>query len=183
MDEIEVREMFFSRRTDKMIVGKRITDKISGQRLRIASHVMQGEGGLKFATIKDEIVLRETPAGRYEVKATFLEDDRSIRTLTLQKYSSKTGPLDKQYVTLRGGEIDAFLNFVAGVRTVPLDEEGKVHVSDDALKDIVLNEAQARKLFSQNEALFSQIAQSEELTRDLIAVGYDANNSSASKRC
>ena len=69
-----------------------ITDALSGKTLRIASHLIEGQPGLKFATVKDEMVLRQTPAGRYEIKATFLEDDRSIRTLTIQKYNSKSGP-------------------------------------------------------------------------------------------
>jgi hypothetical protein len=107
MDKIEAREIFFGRRTDKTIISKRITDALTGQKLRIASHVVQGQDGLKFATVKDEIVLRQTPASRFEIKATFLEDERSIKTLTIQRYSSKTGPLDKQYFSLVGGEIDA----------------------------------------------------------------------------
>jgi hypothetical protein len=60
MDEIEARDIFFGRRTDKTIISKRITDTLTGQKLRIASHVMEGQGGLKFAMVKDEIVLRHT---------------------------------------------------------------------------------------------------------------------------
>jgi len=71
--------------------------------LRLTSFEIQP--GLRFATIKDEMVLRQTPTGRYEIKATFLEDDRSVRTLTIQKYSSKSGPHDKQYFSFVGGEV------------------------------------------------------------------------------
>jgi hypothetical protein len=112
--DYDERKWFFNRRTDKTIISKRITGTLSGQRLRIASHIIEGRSGMKFATVKDEMVLRQTPAGRYEIKATFLEDERSIRTLTIQKYSSKTGPLDKQYFSFVGGEIDALLSFIAG---------------------------------------------------------------------
>jgi hypothetical protein len=96
-DEYDERKWFFNRRTDKTIISKRITDTLSGQTLRIASHIVEGQLGLKFAMVKGEMVLRQTPAGRSEIKATFLEDDRSIRTLTIQRYSSKSGPLEKQY--------------------------------------------------------------------------------------
>jgi hypothetical protein len=171
-DEYDERKWFFDRRTDKTIISKRITDTLSGEKLRIASHIVEGQPGLKFATVKDEMVLRLTPAGRYEIKATFLEDDRSIRTLTIQRYSSKSGPLDKQYFSFVGGEIDTLLSFIAGVKTVPLDGAAKVHLSDEVLRDIVLDQGQARRIFAKNPELFLQLAQQEDITRDLVAVGY-----------
>lgn len=127
---------------------------------------------MKLATLKDEIVLRRTPAGRYEIKATFLEDDRSIKTLTIQKYSSKSGPHDRQYFSFVGDEINALMEFVAGLKTVALDGAAKVHVSDDLLRDIILDQGQARQIFSKNPDLFLELAQHEDITRDLVAVGY-----------
>jgi hypothetical protein len=171
-DEYDQKRWFFERRTDKTIFSKRITDTLSGAKLRIASHIVEGQNGLKFATIKDEVVLRQTPAGRYEIKATFLEDDRSIRTLTIQRYSSKSGPLDKQYFSFVGGEIDTFMNFIAGVRTVPLDGAAKLHLPDEVLRDLILDQGQARRLFTKNPELFLDLAQHEDIARDLVAVGY-----------
>ena len=171
-DEYNERKWFFDRRTDKTIISKRITDTLSGERLRIASHIIEGQPGLKFATVKDEVVLRRTPAGRYAIKATFLEDERSVRTLTIQRYSSKTGPLDKQYFSFIGSEIGTLLSFIAGVKTAPLDGAAKVHLSDEVLRDIVLDQGQARRIFAKNPELFLQLAQQEDITRDLVAVGY-----------
>lgn len=171
-DEYDERKWFFERRTDKTIISKRITDTLAGEKLRIASHIVEGQPGLKFATIKDEMVLRQTPAGRYAIKATFLEDDRSIRTLTIQRYSSKTGPLDKQYFSFVGSEIDTLIGFIVGLKTVPLDGAAKVHLPDDVLRDIVLDQGQARRIFVKNPELFLQLAQQEDVTRDLVAVGY-----------
>ncbi|MGQ7793126.1 Shedu immune nuclease family protein [Faunimonas sp. B44] len=171
-DEYDERRWFFDRRTDKTIISKRITDSLSGQKLRIASHIVEGQPGLKFAAVEDEVLLRQTPAGRYEIKATFLEDDRSIRTLTIQRYSSKNGPLDKQCFSFVGREIETLISFVAGVRTVPLDGTEKVHLPDNVLRDIVLDQGQARRIFAKNPELFLQLAQYEDITRDLVAVGY-----------
>lgn len=170
-DKYDERKWFFDRRTDKTIISKRITDTLSGEKLRIASHIVEGQPGLKFATVKDEMVLRQTPAKRYEIKATFLEDDRSIRTLTIQRYS-KSGPLDRQYFSFVGREIDTLISFIAGVRTVPLDGAAKVHLPDDVLRDIVLDQGQARRIFAKNSELFLHLAQQEDITRDLVAVGY-----------
>lgn len=157
--------------TDKTIVSKAFND-YNGQRLRIVSKVVDGAEGLRFAEVHGEAVLRVTPSSRYEIKATILEDDRSIQTLTIQKFSSKTGPLERPHLSLVGQEITTFLEFVAGARSMPLDRDGKVHVSDEALHQIVLNKAQAQRLFSDHASIFLEIAQREDLKRDLVAVGY-----------
>jgi hypothetical protein len=118
------------------------------------------------------MVIRETPTGRYEIKATFLEDDRSIRTLTIQKYNSKSGPSDKLYFSFVGGEIDTLISFIAGIKTLVFDGADKVHVTDEVLRDIVLDQGRARQFFMKNSELFLQLAQQESVTRDLVAVGY-----------
>ncbi|PDT73759.1 hypothetical protein CO675_29310 [Bradyrhizobium sp. C9] len=163
--------MFFQRRTDKTIIGRRFTGGFTGEKMRIASHIIDGQPGLTFARIKDEVTLRRTPGGRYEIKATFLEDDRSIRTLTIQRYL-KTGPQDRQYFSFVGNEIETLINFIAGVKTVPLDDAAKIHLPDEVLREIILDQGQARRIFKENSELFLELAQQEEVTRDLIAVGY-----------
>jgi hypothetical protein len=171
-ENFDEQEAFFNRRTDKTIISRRFPDLLSGQQLRIASHIIQGQPGLKFAKVVTETVLRQTPAGRYEIKATFLEDDRSIRNLTIQKYSNKTGPIERQHFTFVGKEVEPLIKFIAGVKTVPLDNPDKVHVSDDALNDIVLDHSLARQIFAKNPEVFLELAQQENIARDLVAVGY-----------
>ena len=139
--------------------------------MRIASHIIDGQPGLKFATVENEVVLRETPGGRYQIKAAFLEDDRSIRSLTIQRYI-KTGPQDRQYFTFVGSEIDTLIDFIASVKTIQFDGAAKVHLTDEVLREIILDQSQARKIFEKNSELFLELAQQEHITRDLVAVGY-----------
>jgi len=94
-DEYEDRSYFFSKRADKTYVSKSFTDLV-GRKLRIVSRVVDGQEGLGFAAVKDAVTVRVTPAGRYEIKATVFEDGRGIKTLTIQKYSSRSVPLDRQ---------------------------------------------------------------------------------------
>jgi hypothetical protein len=125
-----------------------------------------------LAKAGDELVLRTTPAGRYEIKATVYEDDRAMRTLTIQKFNAVSGPHDKYHFSFVGSEIEEFLEFVAGARSVELSDGKKVHVTDQQLRDLVLNRAQAARMFADHEALFVEVAERADLTRDLIAVGY-----------
>jgi hypothetical protein len=170
-DEYDDSKMFFQRRTDKTIISRRFAGGLTGEKMRIASHIVDGQPGLRFATVKDEVMLRQTTGGRYEIKATFLEDDRSIRTLTIQRYN-KAGPQERQHFSFVGNEIESLINFIAGVKTVPLDGAAKVHLPDEVLREIILDQSQARRIFEKNSDLFLELAQQEEITRDLVAVGY-----------
>ncbi len=171
-DELDDRSYFFNRRTDKAIVSKRITDRLTGRDLRIVSKIVDGSEGLRLAKAGEELVLRTTPAGRYEIKATIYEDDRAIRTLTIQKFNAVSGPHDKHHFSFVGSEIEEFLEFVAGIRSVQLSDGQKVHITDQQLRDLVLNRAQAARIFANHEALFVEVAETAELARDLVAVGY-----------
>ena len=123
-------------------------------------------------TVGNEVVLRRTRAGRYEIKAAFLEDDRSIQTLTIQRFNSKSGWSDKDHFSFVGGEIETLLTFAAGMRTISLEGPGKVHLTDEQLRDIVLDHGQAQRIFASNRELFLHLAEAQETTRDLIAVEY-----------
>jgi hypothetical protein len=68
MSEIDPREVFFDRRSDKAIFSKRFPDVVSGQKLRIVSRVLDSKEGLQFAKMGEEIVLRTTSAGRFQIK-------------------------------------------------------------------------------------------------------------------
>jgi hypothetical protein len=86
------RSFHISKRPDKTYVSKSFPAALTGKKLRIASKVLDHEEGLKFAVVNNEVVLRTTPKGRFEIKATFLEDSRKITTLTIQKFNSVSGP-------------------------------------------------------------------------------------------
>jgi hypothetical protein len=165
------RAYFLNKRPDKTYVSRSFPSG-SMQSLRIACKVIDGEDGLRFANVEGEQVLRTTHKGRVEIKATFLEDDRRIKRLLIQKYDASRGPNEHQHFTFTGPEIDTLLSFVAGVRAMSLEESGKIHLTSDQLADLILNEAGARRLFADHEELFVRVAESEELQRDLVAVGY-----------
>jgi hypothetical protein len=171
MDEHD-RFYHFAKRTDKTFVSRSFRGQLTGETLRIASKVIDGGEGLTFGKVGDEVVLRATPAGRYEIKATFLEDSRGIKVLNIQKFNAVSGPSDHVYFSLVGREIRTLLEFILSVRTLPLDDENKINLHDSTVRSLILNDTQAKRVFFENEDLFIRIAQSESLKRDLIAVGY-----------
>lgn len=166
------RSFHFSKRPDKTYVSKGFRASLSGRTLRYASRVLDSSEGQQFVIVGEELVVRATPKCRTEIKAVFTEDSRRITTLTIQRFNPVSGPSGRDYFSFIGSEIDTLLTFILGVRTISLGDSKKVHLSDDQLRDLILNDSQARQIFAENEDLFVRIAQSEDLKRDLVAVGY-----------
>ncbi|WP_312356765.1 hypothetical protein [Agrobacterium sp.] len=106
-------EIFHNSRPDKTYVSPAFKD-YSGQKLRIANKVIDGGPGFEFAKVKEELVLRQTDAGRFQIKASFLEDDRSFRTVTIQKFTSKGNA--KEYFSFGPGEVNALLKFMTNIK-------------------------------------------------------------------
>jgi len=67
--------------------------------LRIISKIVDCQEGHQFIKDGKEISLRITSGGKQEIKAKFYEDTRDVTTLTIQKYTTKTGVPHKSYFT------------------------------------------------------------------------------------
>lgn len=154
----------------KTVVSKRFD--VGGKAGRIASQVIDGANGVAFQTVGGEVVLRTTRGGRQKIKAVFLEDERSLKTLTIQKYIGDGFAPTEQHFTFVGEEINVLIDFLGSIRMLPLDGAGKRHLTAAELRSLILNEASARQLFGEHEELFVEAARNAALKRDLIALGY-----------
>jgi len=145
---------------------------VGGNAGRIASQVIDGADGVAFHTVGGEVVLRTTRGGRQKIKAVFLEDERSIKTLTIQKYVGDGFAPTEQHFTFVGEEINTLADFLGSIRMLPLEGAGKRHLTAAELRSLILNEASARQLFGEYEELFVEAARNAALKQDLIALGY-----------
>ena len=134
MDEADEYTIFQRSRTDKTYVGPSFPT-LNGRRLRIANKCIDGGEGYEYAVVKDEIVLRATPGGRFQIKATFVEDDRSFQTVTIQKFTGAGRA--REYFTLLPGEIAALLKFLSNIKRIHFPNEGKINVTDADLDRVV----------------------------------------------
>ena len=129
-------------------------------------------GGHSYAVEKDELVLRATPKGRYEIVAKFFEDDRGIFTLTIQKFNQKSGPSNRWYFSFVHNEIDELIGFLLNIKRMNFPDSGKLNISDSELQSLLLDPSQALRLLADNADIFEHLAESGQLKKDLIAIGY-----------
>ncbi|MGO8575141.1 Shedu immune nuclease family protein [Rhizobium leguminosarum] len=138
--------------------------------MRIANKFVDGKGGFEFATVKGEAVLRETSGGRFQIKATFIEDDRSFKTVTIQRFSENGA--QRPHFTFLPEEVTTLLKFLADVKRLHFPNAGSVNATDIDLEDLLLSPDQARKVMSANPALLAALARTEITDEDIIALGY-----------
>lgn len=162
-------EIFHNSRTDKTYASPAFKD-YTGRRLRIANKVIDGQPGFEFAKVKEELVLRQTEGGRFQIKASFLEDDRSFRTVTIQKFTSKGNA--KEYFAFGSHEVSALLKFMADIKRIHFPDDGPLNIRDSDLEELLLQPDQLRRIAADNQALLAAIARNEITTEDVVALSY-----------
>lgn len=167
------REFHYKKNPRKIYISGSFPANPNVPKLRYVSQVTDQEGGLAFATVDGVLVLSRTPTGRFEIRATVVEDDRSIRSVLIQRWDTAKGPSKHDHFTLGEAAVGRLIHFFDTIKTMPLEGDGKIHLTTDEIKDIALDLTQAERLFVDNEDLFLNVAQnSEELKGDLLALGY-----------
>lgn len=140
--------------------------------LRILSEVMDCSETHQFIRDGKEISLRITDGGRQEVKATFYEDSRNIRTLQIQRFTKQNGVPHKISFSFSSNEISTLYNFLRTVEFLPIKDNQKARFDNESVKDFVLTREQAVQLLSQQPDLIHELAQNAITPKDIAVLGY-----------
>lgn len=142
------------------------------RKVRIASKVIESPVAYAFATIKDEIIIRQKPDGKTGIRAKFFEDDRGIFVLSIEGYTVATDKPHNAQFSFIGEEISTLLEFVANCRTVVFKNAGRLDIPDKELRRIALSKRQAFSLVADHEELFADVLASAITREDVVALGY-----------
>ena len=139
---------------------------------RIVSKVLDCAESHEFFRDGKQISLRVTSGGRQEIKATFYEDSRNIKTLQIQKYSAESGAPHKTYFTFTGREISVLLNFLVNIDLLPLDSPDGVRLDDGFVETLVLSKKQALALLDQQPELIEELLRTRATAKDVAELGH-----------
>ena len=177
MEENEAKEFeyFKGKLTNKTYVSKRIESKkldvVNGEMMevivpiRYASKVIDPENAFEFIKVKQEIKLRISDGERQEITAKFLEDNRGIYALQIQKFTLATGMPHKIHFSFRGDEILKLYNFIKSIPDLQIENADKFSISDEELNKLTLTKQQAYSIYKENQDIFSEILQ-KNITQD-----------------
>lgn len=167
---------------DKTYVSKRIESKksefVDGKviekiiPIRYASKVIDCENTFEFVKEKGEIQLRVTPEGRQEITAKFLEDNRGIFILQIQKFTTSTGAPHKTYFSFRGNEIRTLVDFIKSIKDLQIEDENGFKITDNELKKLILTKEQAFSIYKDNQSLFEEILEENVTQEDIVNLVY-----------
>lgn len=117
-----------------------------------------------------EVVLRRSPAGRYQFKATLHEDSHKISTLTFQKWNSKDKPYAVDTFPLYGKEIDELLTFIKACETMIFVDEDGGRLADRAMVQSSFDRRQMAKLLVDDPVLLNAVLETEVQAQELYSL-------------
>ncbi len=171
MDE---KEYHFNKLPNKTYVSRRLEAPVgdASRPFRIASKVIDSRESREFAQERGQLVVRRGYGGRTEVKVKFYEDDRSIFGITLQRFSSATGPSSKMSFSFRGDEIRRLIEFLLNVQRVALPDTERLNITDQQFRKILLTPNQLTDLIRDHQEKILAWARSDATASDIVALGY-----------
>ncbi len=161
------------RSPDRLHISKRFPHPKGVGYQRFGHRVLNEEGYVGMVREGEEMVLRETPSGKQQVKAKFLEDDdRRISHLWIQRWNTTTGyPIGEQ-VVLYGDEIRRLKEFLAGVKMLDIPHDGTFNVDYDDLRLVRVPDAEANRVMESRPDLVAEFARNNITAEDIVALGY-----------
>jgi len=172
-------EWALKRRPDRFYLSKEFPqgtvpdgDPDVARRTRFAYRVFDKGQQLAVATLKGENILRTTESGTQQIKALFYVEDRSIKTLVVQRFSTKDGRPHEASFSLQGDEIEKFLEFVRLIGAVTFSGKERVRIDADDLKQFDVTRGGAIAVGRKNLDVVAELAENEVVARDVIGIAY-----------
>lgn len=160
------------RALDKTYFSESFTSPFDKSSKRFAHKLLDHEGTEYI--VKDETSLGITYSGKRQLKAIFLEDNRTVEKLIIQQFGTKDNPIKNSLkeTSFRGIEVERLYLFLKSLKEVDFPDESKFNVKDSELAKMLLNKSQANKLIEDNLDLLQDALNNNVTTKDLINFGY-----------
>ncbi len=133
----------------------------------------------QYATVKGKQVLRETTAGRKNLKATFFETpDRQIGGLSINFFTENTGNLHpSDSVSLWGEEIESLLGFIETMRKAKILSAGKLTIEPGAMDHPqFVSDSDVSAALRNKPELLQELLNTPDLDKDVKAIGFWRNS-------
>lgn len=172
-----------NKKTDKTYISKPIeTSNIKPdwkggvikeiKNIRIVSKVVDAKEEYFYAKDKEELILRKTSGGRFEIKAKLVEDSRGLFILTLQRFTTATGKPNECSFSFVGEEIGILIRFLKNLELVPFDKQESSSISDADLEKLTISKADTKQFLLDHQDLVIEFLKNELTKEDIVTLGY-----------
>lgn len=176
-------EIFLNKRPDRVYYSPRFTNSNedgSSDEVRVFSKVFVNEEHHEFYTERDKLILRVTEKEKQEVVVTVLENNRSIRSISLQRYYRDEGkPIKQDRFTFRPNEFSNLLNFLRSIEFLPVTDASHGRYDDSHVAEFrkLLTETPHAllKMLNDNPDVIADFAENNIESRDIVGLKYRKN--------
>lgn len=166
-------EEYFWKRVPNRTYHSRRIDTIFGRPVeprRFFYRIVDGKGGVIAMKNGREVVLREQPGARYQMKATVYENPQRVSCLTLQKWNAKGGPSKEIAFSLYGKEIDELLRFITSAETMIFTDEQRNKITDNTLVQSTFDKKQIAKVLLEDPAMLNAVLETDVQAQDIFGL-------------
>lgn len=166
-------EYFNNRRLDKTYLSKSFPEASEGGRkMRFLMKAFDPPESHCVAQVKREWVLRVSHGQKYEIKALFYEDSREIRSLTIQRFTIKSGKPHKHSYTFGAQQVARIYDVLRAVRYFDLSDEEKQRIDDRSLDELLVTVDEKKRFLRQNPQLVLDLLNNDLTQADIVALAY-----------
>ena len=138
---------------------------------RFIYKVFDNDGESRLEADGEEWLIRETPAGRFQIKLLVAREAGNIKDLWIQRVpaSGATSTLETR-LHLRGDEARRLVDLVRVLDLVPPEGERGVAVNDDLIRDLFTTPRPHASLYRSNPGRYRQMIVDDDTARDVLAL-------------
>ena len=138
---------------------------------RYISRVINTHGEIIDDVVQSEVILRRTPSGRFEIRATLIEDGRKITQLKLQRYTTASGKPHDLSFSFIGDEITKLRWFLNNINSVALPKDGSSTRLELAEVEALLSDHdQVAEIVANDPNLLKAIIEKDITTTDILSL-------------
>lgn len=170
-DETEYAKARLSTRTyvSKSFPLKRTNSDDDGAPARFVCKVFDPNNETALSLEGEEYLIRETPAGRYQVKLLVAREAGNVKELWIQRIPTGAGNA-KTLLNLKQPDVGRLVEFLKLLDSIPTEGGTTVRVDDSLVRDLFADPNALQNIYSRDPERFRQLIEDDQAAHDVVAI-------------
>lgn len=145
----------------------------AGQPARFIYKILQNNEEFELILEGDEWLVRETPAGRYQIKLLVAREAGRVKSLLIQRVPGpgRRGQV-KTLVSLDRESSATLIELLRNLKHIPVQGATSVRVDDALVRDLFASPGSLTSVYRKDPESFRQLIADDASARDLIAISH-----------
>ena len=149
---------------------KRSNSSDDGSPARFICKVFDPETESTLELDGEGYTIRETPAGRYQIKLLVAREAGNIKELWIQRVPTATSSANvTNLLNLKQPDIGRLVELLKVLDAIPIEGETTVRVDDSLVQDLFADPNALTKVYKEDPSRFRQLIQDDVAARDVVA--------------